>query len=179
LSVERYAPARGFPSYAYLPGRDPHPTGDPRGHSYRTERAPPAPYFASESWRENEDYLHGADLYNHGYLWEAHEVWEGLWHSAKHDAVQAEFLQALIQCTAACLKARMEQPRGLEKLAALALGRLERVANASRGDYMGLDVRRFADRFHAFATSSPASAEERPPIELDVERDPRPELGIS
>jgi uncharacterized protein len=162
----RYAPSRPFPSYAYLPGRDPHPHSDPRGHSYRTEPEPPAPYFSAQDWRDNEDYLHGVDLYNAGYLWEAHEVWEGLWHSAKHDSVQAEFLQALIQCAAAALKVRMEQPAGLRKLSALALGRLERVAAAARGDYMGLDVRAFAAVFRAFAESTPSSADERPAIEL-------------
>jgi uncharacterized protein len=163
----RYAPSRPYPAYAYLPGRDPHPHSDPRGHSYRTQPEPPAPYFAPAAWRENEDYLFGADLYNAGYLWEAHEVWEGLWHSAKHDSLQADFLQALIQCAASALKVRMEQPNGVRKLSELALGRLDRVAQSARGDYMGLDVRAFADEFRAFASSSPASADERPRLTLD------------
>ena len=53
-------------------------------------------------------FLYGVDLYNHGYLWEAHEAWEGLWHQAKRDALQAEFLQGLIQCAAAALKVVVE-----------------------------------------------------------------------
>jgi hypothetical protein len=166
VSPARYAPGRAFPSYAYLPGRDPHPTGDPRGHSYREAPPPPAAHVAPERWAEDEDYLFGVDLYNHGYLWEAHEVWEGLWHAAKHDPVQADYLQGLIQCAAACLKVRMDQPRGVEKLAGLALARLERVAAAARGEYMGLDVRRFADRFREFAAAAPTSDDERPRIEL-------------
>lgn len=163
---ERYAPARTFPPYAYLPGRDPHPTGDPRGHSYTGEREPPAAYFEPARWSENEDYLFGADLYNAGFFWEAHEVWEGLWHSAKHDALQADFLQGLIQCSAACLKIPMQQPAGLEKLSTNGLARLERVASASRGDYMGLAVREFVDRFRAFAASRPETPDDRPRIAL-------------
>ena len=168
MTPARYAPGRALPPYAYLPGRDPHPTGDPRGHSYRTEPEPPAVHLPAERWRDNDDFLHGVDLYNAGYLWEAHEVWEGLWHAAKHDQLQAEFLQALIQCAAACLKISMEQPRGVAKLAELGLGRLERVAREARGDYMGLDVRAFADRFRAFVTASPTTPDERPRLCLDV-----------
>ena len=163
---ERYAPARTFPPYAYLPGRDPHPTGDPHGHSYTGEREPPAAYFEPARWSENEDYLFGVDLYNAGFFWEAHEVWEGLWHSAKHDALQADFLQGLIQCSAACLKIPMRQPAGLEKLSANGLARLERVARESRGDDMGLDVRAFVDGFRAFAAARPDSPDERPRIAL-------------
>ncbi len=163
---ERYAPERKFPPYAYLPGRDPHPTGDPRGHSYTGEREPPAPYFAPSDWESNEDYRFGVDLYNAGFFWEAHEVWEGLWHSAKHDALQADFLQGLIQCSAACLKIPMKQPAGLEKLSTNALARLERVSRESRGDYMGLDLRDFTARFRAFAASRPADPDERPRIAL-------------
>jgi hypothetical protein len=167
-AVPRYAPQRKFPSYAFLPGVDPHPTGDPRGHSYSELADAPAAYFQCDRWRENSDYLYGVDLYNHGYLWEAHEAWEGLWHSAKHDALQAEFLQGLIQCTAAALKVRMDQPRGVEKLSALGLARLDRVAREASSEFMGLDVVDFVREFRAFAGSSPSSADARPPIVLAI-----------
>ncbi|MCY3000891.1 MAG: DUF309 domain-containing protein [Planctomycetota bacterium] len=162
----RYAPERAFPPYAYLPGRDPHPTGDPRGHSYTGTREPPAPYFAAAHWSDNADYLFGADLYNHGFFWEAHEVWEGLWHSAKHDPRQADFLQSLIQCSAACLKIPMQQPAGLEKLSTNALTRLERISRETKGSYMGLDLADFVPRFRSFASSRPASPDERPRLVL-------------
>ena len=106
------------------------------------------------------------DLYNHGYLWEAHEAWEGLWHLAKHDAPQASFLQGLIQCSAASLKIPMEQPAGLAKLAAIGTARLEEVARAAGPRFMGLDVPAFVQAFRAFAASRPASADERPRIVL-------------
>ncbi len=164
-ATPRYAPERSFPPYAFLPGRDPHPTRDPRGHSYGEDEAP-ADYLPAERWRENADYLFGVDLYNHGYLWESHEAWEGLWHSAKHDAAQAEFLQGLIQCAAACLKVPMGQPRGLERLCALGTERLEGVARAEGPVYMGVALEEFVSAMRSFAASSPESSDERPLLEL-------------
>ena len=164
---QRYAPERAFPAYAYLPGRDPHPTGDPRGHSYSNAAEAPAVYLPPADWRENADYLYGVDLYNHGFLWEAHEAWEGLWHQAKHDAPQAQFLQGLIQCTAAALKVPMDQPNGLVRLAEVGTARLERVAREASATFMGLDVPDFVRSFRTFAASEPASEDERPTILLE------------
>jgi hypothetical protein len=160
----RYCPDRDFPPYAFLPGRDPHPTRDPEGHSFGEEA--PAAYLEPERWRENADYRFGVDLYNHGFLWEAHEAWEGLWHAAKKDEVQALHLQGLIQCAAACLKIPMEQPRGLERLSELGAEKLRRVARESGGAYMGIDLDGFVDELEAFARSHPTSIDGRPHIEL-------------
>jgi len=167
VTARRYAPELAFPPYAFLPGRDPHPTRHPDGHSYSTEPEPPSAYLPPERWRENGAYLFGVDLYNHGYLWEAHEAWEGLWHAAKHDEVQAQFLQGLIQCAAASLKIRMGQPRGLAKLAGQGLGRLDEVVLDAGASYMGLDVRAFVDAFREFASSEPDDPDERPRLVLD------------
>ena len=162
----RYLPARAFPGYAYLPGKSHHPTQHPEGHSFG--HVIDACYLPAARWRDNDDYLYGVDLYNHGYFWEAHEAWEGLWQIAGHDAAQASFLQGLIQCTAAALKIAMEQPRGLERLSAAGTGRLEGVARGGAPEYMGLDVMSFVLEFRAFAASAPQSADERPLLELDV-----------
>jgi len=163
----RFAPQLPFPPYAYLPGRDPHPTGDPRGHSFGLGERPP-PWLAPERWRENADYLFGCDLYNFGFLWEAHEAWEGLWHVSKHERDQAEFLQGLIQCAAASLKVRMQQPRGLARLAEFGTGRLELVQRHRGPFYMGLELPGFVRDFRAFAASSPQTPDARPRIELEV-----------
>ena len=54
----RYLPGKAFPPYAFLPGRDPHPTRDPEGHSFgREEEA--GRYLPPARWRENEPYLFG------------------------------------------------------------------------------------------------------------------------
>jgi len=164
----RYLPQRPFPPYAFLPGRDPHPTSDPRGHSYSEQAQPPALWLPPERWRENADYLFGCDLYNAGFLWEAHEAWEGLWHAARHDRDQAELLQGLIQCAAACLKLRMQQPRGLERLSELGTARLERVALQRGAHFMGLDLAAFVRDFRAFSAADPHSPDGRPPIVLEA-----------
>ena len=162
----RYRPGRSLPPYAFLPGRDPHPTRDPAGHSFGQHDAPP-PFFSAERWRECDPYLWGADLYNEGFLWEAHEAWESLWHVAKpRDATQASFLQGLIQTAAAWLKIPMGQPAGVERLSKLALEKLEHVARTAGSPYMGLDIERFAARVRAFAASAPASIDGRPRVEL-------------
>lgn len=169
----RYAPGRNFPPYAYLPGRDPHPTGDPDGHSFEQEGegveppGDPTPvYLPPHRWAENERYLFGVDLYNGGYLWEAHEAWEGLWHVSKLDKPQAQHLQGLIQCAAACLKIAMGQPRGLARLTVLGTEKIERTALSDGPVYMGLDALDFVKRMRAFAASNPKTHGGRPRLEL-------------
>ena len=167
MSLLRYAPQIEFPPYAFLPGRDPHPTRDPRGHSYSEEPEVPPPHIEPEDWRENEPYLLGVDLYNHGFLWEAHEAWESIWHVAKHDEQHASFIQGLIQCAAASLKIPMQQPAGLAKLSKLGTGRLEAAAKQFGPIYMGVDLHDFTSAMRSFASSSPQSADERPRLELE------------
>lgn len=162
----RYLPSRPFPPYAYCPGENAHPTQDPEGHS-RDRVAVPFTPLPPERWRENEAYLFGVDLYNAGYLWEAHEAWEDAWHPTRAvDPIQGEFLQGLIQCAAACLKIPMGQPRGLQRLAELSAGRLEAVARAEGRRYMGLDPAALAAELRAFAASEPTDIEGRPRLVL-------------
>jgi hypothetical protein len=162
----RHAPDRSLPPYAFLPGRDPHPTRDPSGHSFEASEQE-LPYLPAEVWPTNEEYLFGVDLYNHGFLWEAHEAWEGVWNASKHDPLQKEHLQGLIQCAAACLKIRMEQPRGLARLSELGTARLEGVARKTGGQFMGIDLMSFVADLRSFASSEPSSIDGRPPIELE------------
>ena len=143
-----------FPKYRFVPGRSPHPRRDPNGHSFGVpEPKPPPPDIAK--WKENELYLHGIDLYNFAYWWECHEALEALWHAAGHESVTGQFLQGIIQVSAANLKRFM----GLEKTAReMALAGLAR--HAGRPDpYMGVDLARFAREtrdFHDRTFNRPA-----------------------
>lgn len=129
----RYLPQRSLPEREFIPGRGSKPALDTQL----------ARYLAAEHWRENEAYLWGADLYNHGYAWEAHEAWEALWRAAKHDRTQATFLQGLIQCAAARVKASMNDAQAAERVLARGLTRLSQV-RAQQGDhYMGLALARY------------------------------------
>jgi predicted metal-dependent hydrolase len=150
----RHVPDRPFPAYAYRPGRDPHPHRDPAGHSFGRVDPQPA-HVAAARWRDSTEYLWGVDLYNAGYFWEAHEAWEGAWRAATTaEPLQAEYLQGLIQCAAACLKIRDGRASSSAKrLAARGLGRLRDVVAATGGSYMGLDLHAFAAAFAAFVAA--------------------------
>lgn len=150
-SPPRLLPDRPFPAYAYLPGRTPHPTRDPDGHSHDAVPHTPEPPDP-DHWRACADYLYGIDLFNHGFYWEAHEAWEGLWVACGREGATATFLQALINLAAAGFKARWGSARGMSANAATAFHLFQSFA-ARRGRhgerYMGLDSRvlaAFADR---------------------------------
>lgn len=110
----RHRPERTLPSHAFVPGRTPRPPGD---------------------GEEKGDFLWGIDLYHAGYLWEAHEAWEGVWKAAA-DPAERELLQALIQIAAALLKAHVGEEAGARKLAGRARARLRSVPDRC----MGVDV---------------------------------------
>lgn len=138
----RLIPGRPFPAYAYIPGRTPHPTRDLDGHSHGQQpEVPVAP--DPTNWRACPDYLYGIDLFNHGYYWEAHEAWEGLWVACGRRGPTATFLQALINLAAAGFKARWGSARGMRANAKTAL-RLFRDAakplDSGETRIMGLDV---------------------------------------
>jgi hypothetical protein len=97
-----------LPAYAHLPGVTPHPLNDPRGHSHGQTNDPPP--VDPGCWRESRAYLLGLDLFNAGYFWEAHEVWEGLWKAAGRRGETADFLKGLIQLAVAGLKQRQGLP---------------------------------------------------------------------
>lgn len=148
----RYTGA-AFPPYRFLPGRDPHPTADPRGHSYRPpgEPEPAIDVVPPEKWADCEPYLLGCDLYNHAYWWEAHEEWEGLWRAVPKGSVQHRFLQGLIQVSACHLKLRMASAQGVAQLRQTYRAHLEYViARIGTARFMGLDVADFLSRVDAY-----------------------------
>ncbi|MFN0206470.1 MAG: DUF309 domain-containing protein [Planctomycetota bacterium] len=166
---KRYAPRRAFPIYRFVPGLNPHPVSDPRGHSYEGgKHGPPPAYVAPENWQQNEEYLLGCDLYNFAYWWEAHEAWEGLWHLTPKNNTEGLFLQGLIQISASNLKRHMGEPEGSKKLATLGLQKLKNVqiAVAPRNLYMGLDVGDFHDAAERYLIQC-AETEPFPLIQLE------------
>jgi uncharacterized protein len=102
LPRPRLLPEKSFPTYAYLPGKHPHPVRDPRGHSYRNEPVT----VAVEAALGSDVFRWGIDLFNHGYYWEAHEAWEPLWHAAKQSIQHRQFFKGLILLAAAGVKIR-------------------------------------------------------------------------
>jgi len=112
-------PDQPLPPHAYVAGKFPHPTRDPRGHSFgkptlQVETVDP------NRWRDCAPYQRGIDLFNHGYYWEAHEAWESVWHAAGRHGSTADFLKGLIALAAAGYKALEGQPEGVRRHAARA-----------------------------------------------------------
>ena len=123
-NLPRLVPERSLPPYRYVPGRAPHPLRHPLGHLYgdgRGNHLDPPPRDSAQ-WARVLRY--GVDLFNHGFYWEAHETWEGLWRGLSRDAPLAQMLQGLIQAAAAMLKHHMGQPGARARLAAAARQRL-------------------------------------------------------
>jgi predicted metal-dependent hydrolase len=146
LSARRYTTIT-LPVYRFVPGRFPHPTAHPDGHSYEPPgHSPPrVRYVSHENWRESEDYLYGCDLYNHGYWWEAHEAWEGLWQLTDKSSPQGWFLQGLIQTGACHLKQHLRHQRGVDRLLRTSQEYLQKVLAETKSEvYMGLNVKEFS-----------------------------------
>ena len=139
----RFAPDAAFPPYTFVPGRTPHPVRDPAGHLFGQTLDVPPP-LDPERWLECRAYLHGIDLFNHGYYWEAHEVWEGLWRAAGRTGTTADFLKGLIKLAAAGVKVRQGQPRGIASHAAGAADLFSDIARPLGDEgavYLGLRLR--------------------------------------
>jgi hypothetical protein len=133
-SPSRFVPGRAFPPYSYVPGRSlPHPISDPGGHQFGQAPEVPAPLDPA-LWHESQEYLWGLDLFNHGYYWEAHEAWEGLWHVAGRKGTLADFLKALIKLAAAGVKHLEGKPEGVRSHTSRAAAHLRDVARRLAAD---------------------------------------------
>lgn len=145
--MPRYELGRALPPYAFQPGAGPHPIKDAAGHSFGARSAPARPVGAA-NWHDHSDWRYAADLYNHGYYWEAHEVWEGLWHLAAKGSAERLLLQGLIQVAGAYLKRAAGQSEGASKLAERGVAKLRRAAPAGER-LLGVAVGAFADAVEA------------------------------
>lgn len=114
--VARLVPDEPLPPYGYVPGRFPHPTADPAGHSFGITPAVPSAVPSKvepDRWQECRPYLYGIDLFNAGYYWESHVAWESLWLACGRKGMVADFLKGLIKLAAAGVKALEGKPDGV------------------------------------------------------------------
>src|ERR1700694_1437586 len=141
--VRRLVPDEPFPAYAYIPGRFPHPTADPAGHSFHIEPVVP-PKVEPERWQECRPYLYGIDLCNGGYYWESHVAWESLWVACGRKGVIADFLKGLIKLAAAGVKALEGRPEGVKShsgRAAELWRNVIRSLETDQDEFMGFRIR--------------------------------------
>lgn len=150
---------RPFPSYRFVPGKAPHPTRDPEGHSYGRDE-PPVADFGEHNWLKTGAYLYGVDLFNHGYWWEAHESWEARWVAAGRRTEIGLFVQGLIQVSVACLK---RHQGFIDVGRAMAQEGLEKLSRNPRG--LGIVIQDFKTEVEAYFFGDRS---EPPVIRLDV-----------
>ncbi|HSD10582.1 MAG TPA: DUF309 domain-containing protein [Candidatus Binatia bacterium] len=165
-AVHRYLPARSFPPYRFVPGLQPHPVRDPRGHShFAPPRAASSGGWNPAAWQSTEEWLYGVDLFNAFYFWEAHESWETGWATLPRHSAPALLLQGLIQIAAALLKIHLGSRDGARKLSSRGLDKLSKAAeDAPR--LLGLDVHQTGAEFERYFR--PLSERALPPLDASV-----------
>jgi hypothetical protein len=128
-----------LPREPYLPGITQRPGGDDDVH--RVAAMAPDP-TNPKAWRENAAYLAGFRLYEAGFGWEAHEVWEPVWMHATPHSAERYLLQGLIQLANARLKFAMDRDRAGQRLLQIASGLLEEASFAAEPKVlMGVNVK--------------------------------------
>jgi uncharacterized protein len=169
VTIRRLVPDEPFPPYSYVNGRFPHPIRDPTGHSFGLVPVP-CPMPDPNHWPDCRPYLYGLDLFNYGYYWEAHEVWEQIWHAAGRTGLVGNFIKGLIKLAAAGVKVREGRPDGVRSHARRAAELFSRVANQLRSkqaSYFGLSLPRLIELATDVARDPPASiAPSGVPVEI-------------
>jgi predicted metal-dependent hydrolase len=162
MASERAAPeARELPRYSrrplparrYLPGRGARPPDAPAGAT--------ALPFDPACWWACEEFLHGADLWNRGFYWEAHEAWEGPWRAAGRASESGRLLQGLILLAAAGVKRELGRTGPARRLAARGARRL----GEARCARAGFDADAFAEAVQAWVAGGREAA---PLLGLDL-----------
>ena len=92
-------------------------------------------------------FLRGVELFNAGYYWEAHEVWEELWHVERRVGPTAEVLKALIKLAAAGVKARERREGGVRTHCHRAAVSFALAAGQGGPRQLWLDLEFWAGRF--------------------------------
>lgn len=162
--IRRFMPAVDLPPYSYVPGQFPHPIHDPQGHSYgKTEPAEPV---SDQTWPASIPYLSGIDWFNFGYYWEAHEIWESLWHGCGRTGIEADFIKGLIKLAAAGVKVREGQPEGVRRHARRAAQLFDQTAGRAADplSYMGLSLCELTAQAQAVEAQPPPTPASQLPI---------------
>jgi hypothetical protein len=135
----RYAPVIPLPPYSYVPGHGlPHPVNDPAGHSFSAPATAHEQPASIATLTENVRWLYAVDLFNAGFYWEAHEVWESFWNALGRTTPEAQFVQGLIHLAAAAVKIREGKPAGVSRHTQRARELLGDLAAANPGGTLGL-----------------------------------------
>jgi hypothetical protein len=144
-----------LPPYSFVPGGPwPHPRSSPQGHSFgRIEpKLPPAAEAIGPVFSR---LLRGLELFNAGYYWEAHEVWEAVWHAYGRHGAAADVVKALIKLAAAGVKVRERQEHGVRIHAGRAVALFRSAGQQAGAQQFGLDLEECARRAQQVADDPP------------------------
>jgi hypothetical protein len=136
--MERFYPNMPLPKRRFLPGQGmEHPSknwvahfGDATLLLHNT---------VIDATGQSTAFRYGADCYNEGFYWEAHELWESLWQSVKRkDETLAAALKALIQFAAANVQLLCQKPNSWDRIAARAI-RTATEAGVHESNFLGIN----------------------------------------
>ena len=100
-------------------------------------------------------FLHGIRLFNAGYYWEAHEIWEDLWHVEGRQGPTAEILKGLIKLAAAGVKVREGRENGVRTHCRRAAESFATAARQGGPIQLGLDLEHWVTRARLLAENPP------------------------
>lgn len=92
------------------------------------------------TWLRARDYLCGLALYEFGYFWEAHEVWEPVWLRCAPNSRERHTVAGLIQLANGCLKLRMGRGKAASRLAAEAARLIGEAGQNGAEPVLGVEV---------------------------------------
>ena len=168
-----------LPPYTFIPGHWPHPCCTPDGHSYGVQPPNAAP-LEEASWKTCDAYRRGIQLFNAGYYWESHELWEDVWKALGRQGDMAELLKGLIKLAAVGIKIRQGRVKAAQSLLNRSAAHLESVATSYPRDVVaGLDLSALISWAAHFHTNIPGlRADPTLPVELVLPHLPGPASAI-
>ena len=107
---------------------------------------------------DSEEFTWGCELFNHGYYWEAHEAWEGLWHVSERASPLRSLLKGLILLSAAGVKIREGKHAAAVRLAGRAGDLLRQLIKSSHQPFLSalaIQPSTLADIAQATASAPP------------------------
>jgi uncharacterized protein len=110
--------------------------------------------MGDDGMTDEECWRYGLDLFDQRYLWEAHEVLEGLWHRLPKGTSERDLVQAIILAAGAVLKRHMGDERSSDLLVNRAIENLVNVG-AMTGRQFGIDTVRLTSDLEALRQGGP------------------------
>ncbi|MEZ5854425.1 MAG: DUF309 domain-containing protein [Hyphomicrobiaceae bacterium] len=97
-------------------------------------------------------HLAGVALYELGYFWEAHEVWEPQWMRCRPNSRERSALAGLIQLANACLKIRMGRLPASRRVLTSAQQHWAEARSGSDAPVLGIDASAMVRQIDAFVS---------------------------